>query len=179
MSELETRSDILQRILIRHLRQDDLPDLEWDGEYTHFRTIYADAYQRTETGNLIAWVIELPGEGVIGQAFVQLICERLELANGLDRAYIYGIRVKPHYRSLGIGSLLLNKIEADLHQRGKLVVTLNVAKDNPRAQVLYERLGYQVVAHEPGIWSYPDDKGIWHQVIQPAWRMEKVLVAES
>ena len=37
------------------------------------------------------------------------------------------------------------------------------------------RRGYYVVAPEPGIWSYPDEKGVWHRVEEPAWRMEKKI----
>ncbi|MEN6524128.1 MAG: GNAT family N-acetyltransferase [Anaerolineaceae bacterium] len=173
------QKELIKQVVFRHLRKTDLPELEWNGEFTHFRKLYADAFIRSEAGFLIAWVVDLPGTGIIGQAFVQLICDRLELANGLDRAYLYAIRVKPEYRCNGIGKALLQTIERDLYKRRVHFATLNVAKDNPRAQKLYESCGYQVVAHEPGIWSYPDEKGVWHQVVQPAWRMEKVLVAES
>jgi ribosomal protein S18 acetylase RimI-like enzyme len=62
-----------------------------------------------------------------------------------------------------------------LRQREFRYITLNVARDNPRAQQLYVRRGYYVVAPEPGIWSYPDEKGVWHRVEEPAWRMEKML----
>jgi ribosomal protein S18 acetylase RimI-like enzyme len=55
-------------------------------------------------------------------------------------------------------------------------VTLNVAKDNKDAIKLYLSRGYEVVAPEPGIWQYQDHYGVWHQVIEPAWRMEKKLL---
>jgi ribosomal protein S18 acetylase RimI-like enzyme len=59
------------------------------------------------------------------------------------------------------------------------MVTLNVAKDNPRARALYERLGYRVVDQDPGIWSYIDHNGRRQTMIEPAWRMEKTLSRES
>lgn len=172
-------SDVLSRVVIRHLEEADLPALEWDGEFRHFRKVYENAYVRMLTGKLAAWVVDLPPEGVIGQAFVQFICDRPELANGTDRAYMYSIRIKPSYRSLGIGTMLMAALEKELFNRGVRIATLNVAKDNPRAQQLYEKLGFTVTAHEPGVWSYPDENGTWHKVEQPAWRMEKTLVAES
>lgn len=170
---------LLSQLVIRPLEEPDLPALEWNGEFKHFRKVYENAYRRMQTGKLAAWVVTLPAEGVIGQIFVQYICDRPELANGTDRAYMYSIRVKPQFRSLGIGTVMMSTVEAELVKRGIRTATLNVAKDNPRARQLYERLGFKVTAHEPGVWSYPDEKNVWHTVEQPAWRMEKVLVADS
>lgn len=76
---------------------------------------------------------------------------------------------------MGLGTRVMEIVEEDLRARGFQIVTLNVAKDNPGAQRLYERRGYVRVAHEPGIWSYPDENGVWHTVVEPAWRMEKNL----
>ena len=70
---------------------------------------------------------------------------------------------------------MMEVVEDDLRKRGFQYVTLNVARDNPRAQQLYIRRGFRVVAPEPGVWSYQDEKGIWHRVEEPAWRMEKGL----
>jgi len=162
-------------VVIRLADEEDLPALEWEGEFTHFRRVYADAYQRMMRGYSLIWVAELPQTGLIGQVFIQLVCDRPELADGANRAYLYSFRVRPAYRSMGIGSHVMDVVEEDLRHRGFHYVTLNVARDNPRAQQLYVRRGYRVVAPEPGVWSYPDSKGVWHQVNEPAWRMEKGL----
>lgn len=172
----DSRASWMDRVVIRLLKRDDLPDLEWDGEFTHFRRVYADAYQRMLRGLSLLWVAELPGKGVIGQVFIQLTCDRPELADGRERAYLYSFRVRKEYRSNGLGARILETVEEDLHQRNFQFVTLNVARDNLRAQQLYIRKGYRVIAPEPGIWSYPDEKGIWHRVEEPAWRMEKKLL---
>jgi ribosomal protein S18 acetylase RimI-like enzyme len=65
--------------------------------------------------------------------------------------------------------------EEDLRTRGFTQVTLNVGRENLQALHLYERLGYKIVAPEPGIWSYQDHEGKDHQVNEPSWRMEKEL----
>ncbi len=173
--EKPTTKDWVRKVTIRHLRQNDLYALEWDGEFKHFRRVYADAYRRYERGSLIMWVAELPEDGIIGQVFIQLNSNRKELADGKRRAYLYSFRIKPEYRSAGLGSRMLDAVESDLRSRGYASVTLNVAKDNVDAQRLYERHGYRIVAHEPGVWSYPDDQGQWQLVNEPAWRMEKRL----
>lgn len=174
--KVELEKNLADELIVRHVVSDDLPKMEWEGEYTHFRRVYADAYQRMLRGYSLLWVAELPPVGLIGQVFIQLTCDRHELADGIERAYLYSFRVRPEYRGLGIGTKVMEVVEDDLRERGFYAITLNVARDNTRAQQLYVRRGYRVVAPEPGVWSYPDDKGIWHRVEEPAWRMEKVLV---
>jgi ribosomal protein S18 acetylase RimI-like enzyme len=163
------------RVIIRHVTYSDLRALEWEGEYQHFRKVYAQAYERFMSGLSILWAAELPGAGLIGQVFIQLNCDRPELANGHDRAYLYSFRIRPNYRGAGLGSRMLQTVENDLSSRRFRYVTLNVARENERAQQLYLRCGYQIIAPEPGIWSYPDDQGVWHSVEEPAWRMEKEI----
>jgi ribosomal protein S18 acetylase RimI-like enzyme len=165
----------LDLLIIRPIKSKDLPDLEWNGEFTHFRRMFSDAYQNQKEGNSVLWAAELPGVGLIGQAFVQLISSRIELANGQSRAYIYSVRVKTAYRNMGIGKKIMDYAENDLRQRGFSYTTLNVGKDNPNARRFYERLGYKAIADEPGIWSYLDHQGKKRYVNEPAWRMQKKL----
>jgi ribosomal protein S18 acetylase RimI-like enzyme len=171
-------ADFLCQVKIRTITENDLPALEWEGEYTHFRRVYAEAFHRMLRGQSVLWIAELPDVGVVGQVFIQLNCDRPELADGVRRAYFYSFRVRKQYRSKGVGSKIMAFVEEDLRRRGFQYITLNVARDNPRAQRLYIRQGYHVIAPEPGIWSYQDDKGIWHRVEEPAWRMEKALFME-
>ena len=163
------------QIIIRQLVEEDLPALEWDGEYQHFRRLYAEAYQRAMRGNNILWVAEHPPRGLIGQIFIQLKCVRSELADGNSRAYMYAFRVRHDYRKQGLGTRLITHVENDLIQRKFKVLTLNVAKVNSAAIRLYQRLGFLITAPEPGCWSYIDHNGDQHNVIEPAWRMEKAL----
>jgi ribosomal protein S18 acetylase RimI-like enzyme len=150
--------------------------MEWDGELKHFRRLFADTYERVEKGEVGIWIAELPDAGLIGQLFLSLRSGRPELSDGVTRGYIYGVRVRPEYRNRGIGSQLMLVAETELIQRGFTYATLNVGRDNPKAQRLYERLGYCVVAPESGRWSYEDENGIRRDVYEPAWRMEKILV---
>jgi len=166
---------LLSQIIVRLARNADLPALEWDGEYIHFRRLYADVYQSYKAGNALMWIVEHRGDGIIGQAFVSLQSLRPELANGIDRAYLYGFRVKPAFRNRGVGTAVIQIIEKDLVKRGYGMITLNVARNNFDAERLYQRLGYRVVAEEAGQWSYFDHLGMHRGVNEPAWRMEKVL----
>lgn len=161
---------------IRPATQEDLPGLEWAGEYRHFRRLYADVFRSMQRGDGWIWLAESCEAGLVGQLFVSFRSARPELADGKTRAYVYSFRVKTAFRRQGIGSLLMKATEADLMQRGFQWVTLNVSQTNPMARRLYERLGYRVVGADPGRWSYTDDQGQRHDVCEPAWRMEKKLL---
>jgi ribosomal protein S18 acetylase RimI-like enzyme len=174
--EIQIPTCKLQQVFIRTAARSDLPAMEWDGELKHFRRLFADAYERVEKGDAGIWIAELPDAGLIGQLFLSLRSGRPELSDGVNRGYIYGVRVRPEYRNCGIGTQLMLAVETDLIQRGFSYATLNVGRDNPNAQRLYERLGYCVVASESGRWSYEDENSIRHDVFEPAWRMEKLLV---
>jgi ribosomal protein S18 acetylase RimI-like enzyme len=169
-------SEWITQVVVRPIEAAEVPDLEWDGEFVHFRRVYADAYARVQRGLTAIWVARWAGfPGVLGQAFIQLNSDRRELADGENRAYLYSFRIRPQFRSAGLGTRFMQVIMEDLHQRGYRRLTLNVAKTNIRAQALYHRLGFLTTAHEPGIWSYQDHEGNWQHVEEPAWRMEKSL----
>jgi ribosomal protein S18 acetylase RimI-like enzyme len=165
----------LEKLVIRKIKHNDLPDLEWEGEFKHFRRLYKNAFQNQQNGTAILWVAELPEAGIIGQVFVQLSGSRPELADGQCRAYIYSVRIKHLFRNYGIGTMIMRHAEQDIFQRGYSFATLNVGKKNAKARRFYQRLGYQVISDEPGNWSYLDHHGKRRYVHEPSWRMQKQL----
>lgn len=176
----------IRQVHIRTVTAADLTALEWDGEYQHFRRLYTEMFQSASQGRAVLWVavlpeyqpraVQSPSRGLIGQVFVQLTSGRPELADGYQRAYIYGFRIKAAYRNAGLGTRMMEVVENDLLRRGYRYATLNVSCDNPGARRLYERLDYRVVGSEAGDWSYVDDRGQRREVHEPAWRMEKSLL---
>lgn len=165
----------MKPLTIRQANRDDLTDLEWEGEYAHFRRLYSDTYSMVEQGKAIIWIAESDGAGLIGQCFVSLKGNRPELADGAIRAYVYGFRVRPEFRNQGIGTRIMYILEEDLWRRGFQQVTLNVGKDNMDARRFYDRLGYCIIGDDPGRWTYIDDKGKRRDMHEPAWRMMKDL----
>ena len=174
-SESRNRTNLDLNLLIRPLKKKDLPALEWNGKYKHFRNVYAQAFESARRGLSVLWVAELCKSDIVGQVFIQLVCDRKELANGHTIAYLYSFRIKPEYQGQGIGSKMLETIENDLKRRDFSNVCLNVAKDNTRAQSLYFKHGYKTIAHEPGRWSYIDHEGRIRHMNEPSWRMIKKL----
>src|SRR4030066_446104 len=120
----------MKPVFIRQANKDDLPALEWHGEYAHFRRLYADTYSMAQQDKAVIWIAELDGSGLIGQCFVSLKGNRPELADGTTRAYMYGFRIQPQFRNQGIGTSIMRTIENDLKQRGFQQATLNVRQDN-------------------------------------------------
>jgi ribosomal protein S18 acetylase RimI-like enzyme len=170
--------DWFPHVEVRPVQAGELRALEWEGEFSHFRRIYEEVYQRVERELALMWVADLPDAGLIGQAFVQLeSVSRPQFADGQQRAYVHSFRVRPAFRSSGLGGRIMDIIEEDLKTRGYQTVTLNVVRENERALYFYKRRGYRVVGADPGRWSYTDPQGTSHQVHEPGWRMEKRLSA--
>ncbi len=167
--------NLQDKIIYRLVKSSDLPLLEWDGEYKHFRNVFKNAFEKSKTGKSKLWVVEIRDEGLVGQAFVQLISSRLDLANGVDRAYLYAFRFKENFRNIGLGSSLLNIIESDLLKNNYKEATLNVSRENLRAIHFYQIHGFKIVAEESGEWSYRDHNNVLRNVVEPAWKMVKYL----
>jgi len=166
----------IEKVKVRLAREYDLAAMEWNGEFSKFRRIYAQCYEKMKKLLGLIWVVEYQPYGVIGQALVNFSGQRLELADGKTRAYLHGFRVKPAFRHAGIGSLLLRTIESDLRARKFRVLTLTVTRENYAAQRLYQTNGFQIIAEDDGIWSYIDQFGNLQEMNEPAYLMTKQLL---
>jgi ribosomal protein S18 acetylase RimI-like enzyme len=167
-----------QNGMIRLIKSSDLPALEWDGAYSHFRQVYREVYEQSRIGRTLPWVIDLPSEGIIGQLFVQLDSQNKRFADGSSRAYLFSFRIKPKFQGQGWGTRLLSSVEKDLIDRGFHWTTLKVSKLNELARQFYEHRGYAIIAEEQGEWRYVDHQGIQRVVIDPSYCMEKCLVKD-
>ncbi len=164
-----------ERIRIRPLEKADLPALEWDGEYAHFRRLYQQHYENSLGGNTLIWVAENANAEVIGQVFILLLSRQRELADGVLQAYLFSFRIKPLFRNQGLGGFMLEMAEGFLRDRGFRFLRLNVARANPLARRMYEKHGYCMMGPDPGIWRYQDQFGEWQTCHEPAWKMIKKL----
>ncbi|PKO18191.1 MAG: hypothetical protein CVU39_01770 [Chloroflexi bacterium HGW-Chloroflexi-10] len=162
-------------IILRHLLQKDLPDLEWEGEYIHLRNVYRNAFEKAKEGKNILWVADLPGTGIIGQLFLQFNSARSDLADGYHRAYLYAFRIRPPYRNAGLGYKMLHTVELDLMNRSFWEISLNVARTNEAAIRFYQKYGFVIDGPESGEWSFRDHNNQLRQVSEPAWRMLKKI----
>ncbi len=166
--------DVTCAVELRLATGHDLEKLEWYGQYTHFRKLFARTYEDQQQGRrlmLLAVVNDFP----IGQIFIHLNDAEAEPRFRQRRGYVYSLRVMDPFRGHGIGTRLIQHAEQLLQERGYRWVLIAVAKTNHGARALYERLGYVVYAADPGRWSYVDHQGRVQQVEEPSWMLQKRL----
>lgn len=66
-----------------------------------------------------------------------------------DMFYIGNVAVTPAFRGDGIGQQIMAYMHEEGRRVGASVCALDVSAENPRAEVLYTRLGYRVVKENP------------------------------
>ena len=130
------------RIELKPLRETDVAVLDRLGPASPEGS-YAKDWARQRSGEitvLVAWYGRRPmGVGLVHwagprQAAVQAIYP------GCPE--IFRLHVRPHYRSMGLGTLLIDEFERMARARGCPSIGLGVTYENPGALALYQRLGY-------------------------------------
>ena len=150
-------------VTIRRVRKSDLPALEWDGEYTHFRKVYQHSFKEAERGDRILLVAESKDE-LIGQIFIHLHAVNLGTKLSEPTAYLYSFRVRQAFRGRGVGTMLLSHAEEILREMGFRIAVIAVSKTNDRALDFYQKWGFSIFREDAGRWSYIDHQGRLQQV---------------
>ena len=164
-------------VQIRHATDADLPALEWDGEYSHYRHMYEHAMEDAKRGNRVLLVAEVEG-AVIGQIFLFFRPSWSRHFPNEQAGYLHSFRVKPQFRNMGIGTALVGQAESILIERGLHRSVISVAKTNHDAVRLYKNLGYSIFMEDPGQWSYVDQHGRVQKVEEPVHLLQKRLSQE-
>lgn len=150
-------------IVIRPAQDLDLGDLN-GLEQTSFE------HDRISRRRLKHWIGASNGIMLVAREGSTLLGYGLVLLNrGTRLARLYSIAVSAQARGKGIGQKLLEQLERESSQRGRLYMRLEVARDNTAAIKLYRRMGYVAF----GI--YED----YYEDHQDALRMQKVLRYQS
>ncbi|WP_181871554.1 ribosomal protein S18-alanine N-acetyltransferase [Sphaerisporangium album] len=80
------------------------------------------------------YVVAVAGDEIVGYA---------GLAAAADQADVQTIAVLAGHQRSGIGSAMLTELLAEAARRGVTAVFLEVRADNPPAQAMYERFGFE------------------------------------
>jgi len=118
----------------RDLEPADLSDLVWSGGPEHIRAV-AEALEASYVGEVALLVGYLPNDRLIAMGAVDF-----RLSD--DAGSIWMLAVHERLQSLGAGAQLIAALERKIIDQGRPLARLLVEHDNPRARVLYERLGY-------------------------------------
>lgn len=161
-------------VTIRQLKQDDLPKLEWYGQFQHYRRLFMRSYKGQLAGNRIMLVADINGFPV-GRLFIQLNSPRSKLSDGFTKAYLYSFQVMEMFRGQHIGTQLIKTAEAILQSKQYKIATIAVTKDNAGGLRLYQRHGYVIYDEEAGHWQYTDHRGVLQSVHEPCWLLHKML----
>ena len=164
-------------VTIRPATAEDLPKLEWYGQFTHFRRLFEETYRDQLQGRRLMLVADVNGFP-IGQVFVSLEGGLFDFNGAGPHGYLYALRVMEPFQRQGLGTALVEAAEGRLRALGYRRVTIAVAKDNEGALRLYTRLGYHIYQEDQGRWHYVDHVGKVHYVEEPCWLMEKMLDAD-
>lgn len=161
-------------ITLRMGTRDDLPKLEWYGQYAHHRNLFQKAFRDQQLGRRLILVAD-SNDFPVGHIFIQFIGQDYAFSDGKKRAYLYSLRVMEMFRGYGIGTRLIQEAETAIRNRGFHWSIIAVAKENQSARQLYERLNYKVFAEETGRWSYLDHEGKTRYVHEPCWLLHKYM----
>ena len=157
---------------IREATEADLPGMEWEGEYIHFRKVYRDAMKEAKQRRRVILVADV-GNELVGQIFVNYYSTWRMAQPGLLTGYLHSFRVKPTYRNRGIGGYLIQT--AELVERHFQRVVISVAKMNDAALRLYKNHGYAILREDPGRWSFLDHQNQVQHISEPAYILQKLL----
>jgi ribosomal protein S18 acetylase RimI-like enzyme len=142
-SPILDRFEIRLEVVIRACRRDDLPTLEWFGQFTPDRGVMEDTFAGQARGDSLMLVADVNGVAS-GQVWLDLTRRNVD-----STGVIWAIRVFPCLQDMGIGTRLLEAAERILREEAFARAELSVERSNVAALRLYERLGYTRVKTRP------------------------------
>jgi len=158
--------DVPLHLLIRAVREEDLPKLEWFGTLAHWRDVNRRTFNDHQAGLRLMFVADLHNFP-IGQVVIDV--------SSHEYAYLYALRTFELFQGLGIGSQLIKVGENVARAHGFRQIQLAVEKRNTGARRLYERLGFEIFTQRVDVWSYIDHHGQTHWVHEDVYGMRKLL----
>jgi ribosomal protein S18 acetylase RimI-like enzyme len=140
------RSEIVVPLTIRDLTEADLAECGWSGSRLHLQYV-ARELTRVPLGEAEYLAACASRSGLpVGKGLI-------DYRTNPGAGTIGQLAVHPALQSCGIGTALVRAAEERIRARGLRRAELGVEVDNPRAQALYERLGYVAYGKAPDGWD--------------------------
>jgi ribosomal protein S18 acetylase RimI-like enzyme len=154
-------------LTVRAIREDDLLGLGWAGSPLHISQMAEQMRLNTPRTKEFLAVFLRTGISIA----------KGEITYTDEAGKIGSLGVREEWQSLGVGTFLIDKIERRIQGRGLRYSALDVEEDNPRAQKLYERLGYVAYDRQPESWDQQDGDGHVYRYETMCTLMRKELSA--
>lgn len=144
-------------LTVDDLRPDELQAIAWSGSPRHLQSV-AEALERAATGGVDYLVVRAPTGEPVAKGGVDF-----EDEGGPGK--IWQLATHPDLQGLGLGTRLIHELEERIRRRGLKRAWLGTEVSNPRAQRLYERLGYVEFGRETEGWEAQRDDGelFWYE----------------
>jgi len=125
---------------------------------------FSDPWSRSSFQNLLrndaayfAVACDSGGRTVLGYVVAWFVLDECEIAN---------LAVAPSHWGRGVGGRLLDAALAEAHERGSVVVYLEMRDSNVRARQLYRARGFEEMARRPGYYQRPtEDAVVWRKLL--------------
>ena len=154
----------MDELVVAPLTLEELDLIAWSGSPAHLRSV-AGYLARDDVDYLTLRNLdgEIVAKGLIDFGTVD------------DAGKIEQLAVRPELQSRGIGSRLIAEMEQRIAGRGRSFVVMGVEHDNPRARVLYERLGYVAFDEVVDSWEREREDGSVYMYSTNVTQMRKAL----
>jgi [ribosomal protein S18]-alanine N-acetyltransferase len=126
-----------QAVTVRQMTMDDLPVVMEIERTTFPADAWSESMMRGELSDQPRtrhYVVACVGDEIVGYG---------GLAAAADQADIQTIAVLAEHRRAGVGAVLMDALLAEAIRRGAEAVFLEVRSDNPPAQAMYDRFGFE------------------------------------
>ena len=132
------------KIKIRKMNLEDLESIS-NILYSDFDDFWSyDVFASELCSDNSSYFVALRENEIIGFAGFKIICDETEIMN---------IVVRKSARSIGVGSLLMEHLLFEVHNKGASTVNLEVDSNNSVAIKLYEKFGFKKVGFRKGYYG--------------------------
>ncbi|MGW0737055.1 GNAT family N-acetyltransferase [Streptomyces sp. NPDC002851] len=139
-------------VRVRDLLPRDLPACTWSGSATHLRHVEREL-ARAAAGEVDYLAVCTPVD-------LPVAIGGIDYQASEEAGTLWQLAVFPALQSSGLGTLLIRAAEQRIRDHGLRKAELAVEENNPRAQALYERLGYVAYDREPDAWDEEGPDGL-------------------
>ena len=141
----------MKKVEVRFSEEKDLPRIAALEQLCFSDPIPADFLERMLNNDTQLMLTAQCDETAAGYLSMQFV---------LDEGYINNIAVYPEYRRMGIGDLMLEKLETWAGEKGLAIMTLEVRESNLPAIALYAKHGFETTGIRKNYYEKPKENAI-------------------